>query len=121
MTRRDRVALKAAMRMARQDKMRAQQLDAKLADGEPWEEVAAFAAYCCQRESLRLRPWECPPLHSADEIDARERYGGTAKEVALRRRMIALGISLYEPNPLAAITAAEAEAKIDPSLETSAR
>ena len=31
------------------------------------------------------------------------------EEVALRRKMIALGISIWEPDPLAAITKAEAE------------
>ena len=42
-----------------------------------------------------------------DEIDPTEgdSYGNRAEEVALKRKMLALGISIFEPDPLAAITA----------------
>ena len=109
MTRKDWAALTAAMKLARQDPMRAQQLDGKLASGEPWEEVAEFAAYCMQCDNLRLKPWQAPPLDTADATDERESYGHMPNEVALKRKMIALGISLYAPDPMKAIAAIEAK------------
>ena len=36
-------------------------------------------------------------------------YGRTAEEVALKRRVLELGLSLFEPDPRAAIAAAEAK------------
>jgi hypothetical protein len=36
----DRLALEEAMKLAREDRQQAAQLDEKLADGEPWEQVA---------------------------------------------------------------------------------
>ena len=47
---------------------------------------------------------------SHDEIDPEGRYGGTEQEVGLRQKMLALGVSIFEPDPLAAIERAEAEA-----------
>jgi hypothetical protein len=57
-----------------------------------------------------LRPWQAPPLRSDDEIDPAGMYGGKPEEVALRQRMLALGLSEFEPNPLEALDRAEAEA-----------
>jgi hypothetical protein len=49
----------------------------------------------------------CPPCDANDEIDPAEgdRYGNRTDEVALKRKMVALGISIFEPDPLAAISA----------------
>jgi hypothetical protein len=102
---RDQAALEAAMIAARAESPgRAQQLDAKLKN-ESWFEVASFAAVCAQSLALRLKPWMAAPVDSDDEIDPQGRYGGRPAEVALKRKMIALGISIFEPDPLAAISA----------------
>jgi hypothetical protein len=75
-----------------------------------WQRAAEYAAYHCQMRVLKLRPWQTPPMISHDEIDPEGRYGGTEQEVGLRRKMLALGVSIFEPDPLAAIERAEAEA-----------
>ena len=108
MRRIDRDALRRAIELARAESPETrQQIDAKLKT-EPWEEVAGFAAYSCQCTRLRLKPWEAPPVHSDDEVTRPHRYGSRPQEVELRQRMIKLGVSLFEPDPLAALAAAEA-------------
>jgi hypothetical protein len=93
----DRDALKRAIVAARAESpSRARQIDDKLKP-EPWVEVAQFAAFCAQCRALQLKPWQAPPSHGDDEIDPQGRYGGMAAEVELRRRMLALGLSIYEP------------------------
>jgi hypothetical protein len=89
----DRDALGRAMEIAMSDPDRARQLRAKLVD-EPWEEVAQFAAYGCQRSALRLKPWEEPPMHA---------HAGIPKAEALLRRMLEAGLSEFEPDPLSAL------------------
>jgi hypothetical protein len=101
-TKTDRATLKLAIKQCRAESPeRAEQIDAKLAD-EPWEEVAEFAAYCCQTSNLRLKPWQTPPCHvgidsSYDEPEA----------IRLLAQMRELGISRWHPDPMAAITAAK--------------
>ena len=77
----DRDALTRAMEIcAKRDRLFAEHLESKLKD-EPWREVAEFAAYSCQIESLSLRPWQSPPCHvdeDADEPDSAERAPDTA-------------------------------------------
>jgi hypothetical protein len=113
-TENDRVALELAIEMARnQDEGRRKQIDAKLA-GEPWLEVAMFAAYCCQFHALRLPPHEVPPCYIDDPNAIVDRANKTWAEfapeaVALYGRMIALGISKYHPDPMAAIAAARGQ------------
>ncbi len=71
------------MEKARDEPGRGAQLDAKLED-ENWDEVAKFAAYCCQSQALHLKPWDEPPC-VADEDDPDER----AKDAqALLRRCL---------------------------------
>ena len=110
MTRKDKDALRRALVAARAlDAQTAQAVDTML-KSRTWQEAAESAAYHCQMKVLRLRPWMTPPMLSHDEVDPEGRYGGTAEEVGLRRRMLALDLSLFEPNPLEAIAAAEAKA-----------
>jgi hypothetical protein len=91
----DREALQRALALAHTfDHARAEQLDAKLSD-EPWSDVAAFAAYVCQCRALHLRPWERSPAMAAADDD------GPAGQ--LLRRMLAAGLSRYEPDPLVAL------------------
>lgn len=102
MTETDKAALELAMEIARKEPGRAWQLDEKLKD-ESWFEVASFAAYCVQTTSLHLEPWQEPPC-VADADDPRERDKDAQ---ALLRRMLAAGVSRYDPDPLAALEKAE--------------
>ena len=103
MTKVDRDALKRAMILAGRDIERAEQLAAMLRD-EPWHDVAAFAAYTVQGDALRLRPWENPPCAiDEDDDDPRDAMGRK-----LLRRMLAAGLSRFEPDPLAALAEAAA-------------
>ena len=93
-------ALERAIQTARCDPSRAQQLDDKLQD-ESWDEVAEFAAYVCQTEALHLKPWQVPPC-SVDQDDPDET---NKRAQGLLRRMLAAGLSRYEPDPLTALKA----------------
>ena len=106
----DRAALRLAMaRCAEQGEFRAEQLRDKLKT-EPWEEVAKFAAFVAQSVALKLKPWECPPCATCDGED-------NAPHGRLLARMLALGISPWHPDPLAAIAEVRetAESRASPS------
>jgi hypothetical protein len=57
----DRAAMTLAMEIARQDPARRWQIAAMLNE-EPWERVAHFAASYCQRQALKLKAFQCPPV-----------------------------------------------------------
>ena len=104
----DRDALERAMQIAQRDPLRAEQLQKKLED-EPWREVAEFAAYCCQIDALSLKPWQDPPVNideDADEPNNPARVSNTAARKLLRR-MLAAGVSRFEPDPLKALAGAK--------------
>ena len=114
LTRIDRAALAAAIEVARsEDAGRRQQIDNMLADAADrpggWEDVARFASSCAQARSLQAQPWQTLPQYaSLDSL--RDPYGdpsGAREAAELLKKMLALGISKYEPNPLAAIAEAE--------------
>jgi hypothetical protein len=72
-----------------------------------WREAATRASYIAQIRALKLKSWQSPPCEDfGDEVGVG--YGHSKGEVELRQRMRALNISLYEPDPRAAIDAAEA-------------
>jgi hypothetical protein len=107
----DKAALELAIDLARKgDRASQQQIDAMLKE-RPWQDVAEFAAYGCQCDALRLKPWQPPPCWA--EIDDQDNEAGPISghraAAELLRRMQALGISRWHPDPLAAIEAAEAE------------
>ena len=94
----DKDALTRAMTIARREAGRSAQLDSMLEDS-PWREVAEFAAYCVQGRALRLKPWESPPSSCDEDGEGdRQREGR-----ALLRRMLAAGLSRFEPDPLRAL------------------
>ena len=100
-------ALQRALEAVRAESLEdAVRLDS-LAERKGWFESASVAAYRCQVRSLKLRPWHCPPMDCGDVVFKNGGYGNTAKEVRLRLKMKALGISIYEPDPIGAITKAE--------------
>jgi hypothetical protein len=93
----DREALEMSMAKAMEE--RAEQIAYKLKN-ESWREVAEFAAYACQCDSLHLKPWEAPPCSIFDE----ERDPEGAR---LLHRMLDAGISMYHPDPLKALKEAD--------------
>ena len=118
----DREALRRAMRMAKaSDPARKEQLESKLQD-EPWEEVALFAAYCCQCNTLHLKPWQPPPMW-AEENRPRDDHPSAGKVAAweLRRRLLKAGLSQWEPDPVAALEAVAARQRGDEQVESSAQ
>jgi hypothetical protein len=107
----DREALELALARRRAESQDAsEQLDHIIArDG--WHEAGQFASYCGQMASLRLRPWQAPPVwvEVGEDDDRRRPHTGRRAASELLARMLALGISKFHPDPLRAI--AEAEAK----------
>jgi hypothetical protein len=99
----DRDALERCMDMARRDPSRARQMDSMLTD-QAWLEVATFASYVVQGQNLRLKPWESPPMCGGPTPG---RTGPAAesdiKAGQLLDRMLAAGLSQYEPDPIAAL------------------
>jgi hypothetical protein len=74
-----------------------------------WAEAAQSASYHLQVKNLQLKCWECPPSSCRNSIDVIDNtmYGSRTKEVKLRRRLLGLGLSLFEPHPQAAIERVE--------------
>ena len=111
LTRTDKAAMRRAILTIRQrDEASREQIDAMLKT-DTFEEVGAFASFSAQSRALRLQPWETSLLYVGN-LDAALRlpFGGLSKDreaAELLQRMIANGISKYEPDPLAALAAAE--------------
>jgi hypothetical protein len=56
-------------------------------------------SYVCQLQALSLRPWQLPPGNcDEDEENPRDPNGQN-----LLRKMLAAGVSRYDPSPLAAL------------------
>jgi hypothetical protein len=69
-----------------------------MALGQSFEEIGMSCAYGCQCRSLRLRPWQSPPMFAHLHPEDRQLQ-------ALVEKMRAVGLSLYEPDPIAALEA----------------
>ena len=72
-----------------------------------WQEAAETAAYSAQCDALRLKPWQAPPCHSHDDVVPNDSYGNRADEIALRQRLRRAGLSVFKPDPIAALERAE--------------
>ena len=109
----DREALERCLVTARaEDGGRRQQIDSMLAS-EPWENVAIFACTCAQYRSLDLPPWQSPPFRCSQSLrDLSQPYGdasGRRECAELRKRLRDAGLSVFEPDPIAALARIEAE------------
>ena len=84
---------------------------------------AMGAVYHCQMETLRLRPWQTPPCWVGDERPHVDDHRGEVAAWELRRRLLAAGLSEFEPDPVAALEAIALRqrdgARAQPSLRDS--
>jgi hypothetical protein len=105
----DREALERAIVLARQESPgRRDQIDSMLRERD-WLDVAKFCAYCCQDTELKLKPWEIVPcwIDDIDQHVALPDLGQRRRAIRLLRKLLALGLSKFEPTPLAALEHAE--------------
>jgi hypothetical protein len=84
---------------------------------EGFEGAGQFAAFSVQTDALNLMPWQPPPCWA--DVDGPEPAGrhptdGRRAAWLLARRLVAAGLSIYEPEPLAAL-AAEARGDLPPA------
>jgi hypothetical protein len=110
-------ALRRALRMVRtfgpED---ADQIERMLTDRSKLD-VAQFAAFSCQAENLRLLPWQPPPCWAdVDGPEPLDRHPTDGHRAAwhLARRLRDAGLSIYEPDPVAALRGAEARGREPP-------
>jgi hypothetical protein len=94
----------------RRDLATRQQIEAKL-ESEPWLDVAKLCAYGCQCAALHLEPWQPPPcwVEIDDGDDEIAPVLGRRAAAELLRRMLAAGLSRYEPDPIGALARVAAE------------
>ena len=101
----DEDALRRAFAEACRDPVRAKQLAQKAKD-EGLIEPQITAAYSCQTNNLKCKPWELPPMYG----DAYPGHDGHVGGALLLKRLLDAGLSRYEPDPLGALSAIEARA-----------
>jgi hypothetical protein len=119
LTRTDREALTRAVKLVRsrpkrEDPGRREQIDQLIAE-EGLFTAADFCATSCQRKDLKIRMWQPAPCEiPVGEIDAILARGDDTKSghyaaAKLLKKMLALGLSRFEPTPIAAISEAKAK------------
>lgn len=77
----------------------------RLSTKESWEKIGRHAASVCQCRALKLAPWQTAP-HQAEPNQVDEagfEYRGTAVASALVGKLLAAGLSRYEPDPIGAL------------------
>ena len=97
MTRKDLAALRRCIDVAERDPLRREQVR----DMRPRLERALFCCLVVQSESLALKPWECAPCESDPDPSDKAGFAEQARQLADRLR--AAGLSIYEPDPIAAL------------------
>jgi hypothetical protein len=74
-----------------------------------WRFAAESASYHFQIRTLKLRPWQPPPSWVRDIEGTLEAgdddIGGWYRAAQLAQRLLAVGLSLYEPDPVSALEA----------------
>jgi hypothetical protein len=109
----DREALARALKLAQaESEQEREHFDCMLIE-KGWRWAAETAAYVRQSAALKLRPWQPPPCWIRDlEGDLAAGDDGISGRYAaakLTRRLLAAGLSRFEPDPIAALEAAEAQ------------
>ena len=118
----DLVALRKALAIMR---AAADPCDRQLAEtsnpNERWDEVAASCAIVLQERNLGLRPWEIAPgsVHSIEaSLEAPENdHRGHRRAARMLQRLLALGLSQWEPDPVRGVSDAEQAAALEPERE----
>jgi hypothetical protein len=78
------------------------------ADSDDWVRIATRLVSVAQSTNLHLQPWQCAPIDTCDDGDVDDDcYGRRRSEVTLRQRMVAAGVSIFEPDPERALAEAE--------------
>jgi hypothetical protein len=92
---------------------RREQIESKLRD-DGWWRAAMFAAYHQQTKNLKLLPWQDAPCEFTpkDKPNLARAHAGEAEAIALCRRLVAAGLSRWEPDPVKALAAAEARDQV---------
>src|SRR5262245_3184006 len=92
------------MKIGMADPLRREQLTAMLMD-KPWAQVAQFAAFNCQMDSMNLPPWQEAPCHGylvdRGKVTRHPQAGRWAD------RLIGANLSVWEPCPVEALARAE--------------
>ena len=113
----DRAALERALEIVRNESAAQRQwIGERLAAGDDWEDVAGSCAVHCQHDALNLMPWQSAPLYYLAHLDSvlREPFGdpsGRREAGEVLKKLLALGLSRFEPDPLHAIEQAEQAGK----------
>jgi hypothetical protein len=100
----DHEALNRAVEMMRNDPdPRRRTQIAEMLREDPWSEAAIFAAYHCQCERLKLKPFEPAPVDvDPSDVDRILRIGRSHQgyqAARLVRQLLDAGLSRYEPDP----------------------
>jgi hypothetical protein len=85
---------------------------ARWIDNRDFFEAGSLASYHCQYRALQLRPWEWPPSWiEPGDIEAilskPPDHSGKRRAAELLHRLLAAGLSRWEPNPADALERAE--------------
>jgi hypothetical protein len=114
----DREALERALKIIlgrpeREDRGRREQVE-RMLEEDGWFRAADFCVYCCQMELVRPRLWQPIPSDITDIegtlAKGDDGLGGSYRAALLLKRMLAAGLSRYEPDPIRALAAAKERA-----------
>ena len=105
----DRDALERALAATVAEPIRSRQI-ANMIKTDGWRSAAEFASYHCQHRALATRPWELAPIDvdEDDPIPGGDDAHRKGRAITLLRRLLAAGLSRYEPSPLTALAKMEA-------------
>jgi hypothetical protein len=108
----DREALERALAMDPDRNPTSSPINRRL-EPERWYEAARSAAYARQCDALHPEPWQPVPANEYVAVtDDDSEYGpvmGRAAAAKLLRRLLAAGLSRYEPDPINALARIAAE------------
>lgn len=106
----DRAAMTAAIEQMRSESAASRALIDEIIAKQGFEEAGETAAYHCQCKALHLKPWQPPPMHAQPRADGRDDGSlGWRRAELLLQRLLAAGLSKYEPDPVGALARIERE------------
>jgi hypothetical protein len=89
----------------------------KMLHEDGWADAAMFCSYHRQIDALDLKPWQTPPSYlemayeKFDDILAKPEPIGDYATVLLTTKLIRHGVSVYSPDPIAALKNAVKQAR----------